>query len=93
MDNNFSVEATTMRWVSAESRLPTLSGKEHKVVIRYKNHVTYGWRNFDIQNPEMYFVIGHDSFLTNEGVIWLDEEDVKIESSMKVKVTAHKKTI
>jgi len=63
-----------MKWVKATERLPLLGGIENKVIIRGKDFVTYGFKNFNRENPQMYFVLRNESFLTND-VEWLDESE------------------
>lgn len=60
-----------MKWIKASERLPKESGMENKVIIKYENFVTFGWKNY-ADSPEMYFEYGNKSYLTND-VEWLDE--------------------
>lgn len=61
-----------MRWVKALDRLPLNAGRENKVVVRGKGFVTYGFKNYNEENPQMYYELGNDTILSND-VEWLDE--------------------
>jgi hypothetical protein len=60
-----------MKWVKASERLPKEAGFENKVIVKYKNFIVYGWKNY-ADSPEMYFQIGDKEYITND-VEWLDE--------------------
>lgn len=63
-----------MRWVNAKDRLPKERGREHKVIVKYRNSVYYAWKNF--AHFPMMLVDGVPRgipSLTND-VFWLDEQ-------------------
>lgn len=60
-----------MKWIKASKRLPKEAGIENKVVIKYNDFVTYGWKNY-ADSPEMYFEYENKQYITND-VEWLDE--------------------
>ena len=62
-----------MKWVKATERLPENGGIRNTVVIRTDGTVAYGFRNFDENNPKIYYEDAGKSYLGNEGVEWLDE--------------------
>lgn len=63
---------TSPRWVKASERLPEKRGEKNKVVVRGEGFVTYGYRNFNDETPEMIYEIGIQLFCNNN-VEWLDE--------------------
>jgi len=63
-------------WVKAKDRLPDKPGENNKVIVRGKNFVTYGFKNFDEERPEMYYTLGNESYLNND-VEWLDESETQ----------------
>lgn len=62
-----------MRWVKAADRLPEFAGRNNKVVIRTNGDVAYGFKNFNDENPKIYYEDAGKSYLGNEGIEWLDE--------------------
>jgi hypothetical protein len=64
-------------WVKASERLPEKCGKDNTVVVRGKwegkwPFVTYGFRNYNEEDPRMYYEVGSKSECNND-VEWLDE--------------------
>lgn len=63
-----------MKWVKATDRLPMFSGENNKVIVKGDGFVTYGFKNYDDKNPQMYYIVGNNSYCNNN-VIWLDETE------------------
>lgn len=77
-----------MRWIDANKELPKENGSEHMVIVKgnvkdligyesdFRNSVgefvTFGFKNWSHDNPQMFFTIGNRSYLSNN-VKWLDE--------------------
>lgn len=72
-----SATPTGIEWVKASERLPDKCGKENTVIVRGMwegkwPFVTYGFRNYNEEKPQMYYELGSKSDCNNN-VEWLDE--------------------